>query len=89
MRDEPGAESSGRSQGCEQWRARRVGVSVSSALGSATYPATTAPSAPTFSGFKFQNLIDSGQGGVPREQKMLKGHLPRVIYHQVYSDTKI
>ena len=21
-------------------------------------------------------------GGVPREQKMLKGHLPRVIYHQ-------
>ena len=23
-------------------------------------------------------------GGVPREQKMLKGHLPRDIYHQVY-----
>ena len=23
-------------------------------------------------------------GGVPREQKMLKGHLPRVIYHQVF-----
>ena len=23
-------------------------------------------------------------GRVPREQKMLKGHLPRVIYHQVY-----
>jgi len=22
--------------------------------------------------------------GVPREQKMLKGHLPRVIYRQVY-----
>jgi len=22
-------------------------------------------------------------GGVPREQKMLTGHLPRVIYHQV------
>ena len=21
--------------------------------------------------------------GVPREQKMLKGHLPRVIYHQI------
>jgi len=32
-------------------------------------------------------LIDSGLtslGGVPREQKMLTGHLPRVIYHQVY-----
>jgi len=30
-------------------------------------------------------LIDSGLvGRVPREQKMLKGHLPRVIYHQVY-----
>ena len=24
------------------------------------------------------------QGGVPREQKMLKGHLPRVGYQQVY-----
>ena len=23
-------------------------------------------------------------GGVPQEQKMLKGDLPRVIYHQVY-----
>ena len=23
-------------------------------------------------------------GGILREQKMLKGHLPRVIYHQVY-----
>ena len=23
-------------------------------------------------------------GGVPRGLKMLKGHLPRVIYHQVY-----
>ena len=23
-------------------------------------------------------------GGVPREKKMLEGHLPRVIYHQVY-----
>jgi len=23
-------------------------------------------------------------GGVPREQKMLKGHLPRIIYHRVY-----
>ena len=27
-------------------------------------------------------------GGVPPEQKMLKGHLPRVIYHQVYLYTK-
>ena len=26
----------------------------------------------------------SGSGGVPREQTMLKGHLLRVIYHQVY-----
>jgi hypothetical protein len=24
-------------------------------------------------------------GGVPREQKMFKGHLPRVIHHRVYS----
>jgi len=25
-------------------------------------------------------------GGVPREQKMLKGHLPRVMHHQVYEE---
>ena len=28
-------------------------------------------------------VIDSGEE-VPREQKMLKGYLPRVIHHQVY-----
>ena len=37
-------------------------------------------------------VIDSGLvgslGGELREQKMLKGHLPRVIYHQVYKYTK-
>jgi len=37
-------------------------------------------------------MIDSGlvgsMGGVPRDQKMFKGHLPRVIYHQVYEYTK-
>ena len=27
----------------------------------------------------------SFMGGVPREQKMLKGDLPRVIYHRAYS----
>jgi len=36
----------------------------------------------------FHLVISSGLvgslGGVPREQKMLKGHLTRVIYHQVY-----
>ena len=32
--------------------------------------------------------LDS-EGGVPREQKMLKGHLTRVIYHQVYQYAKI
>ena len=33
-------------------------------------------------------LVDSTDGtslgGVPQEKKMLKGHLPSVIYHQVY-----
>jgi hypothetical protein len=33
-------------------------------------------------------MIDSGfvgsLGGVPREQEMLKGHLSRFIYHQLY-----
>ena len=24
------------------------------------------------------------EGGVSQEQKMLKGHLPRVMYHQIY-----
>ena len=27
--------------------------------------------------------------GVRREQRMLKGHLPRVMYHQMYQHTKI
>ena len=27
--------------------------------------------------------LDVSLGGIPRERKMLKGHLPRVIYHQV------
>ena len=30
-------------------------------------------------------VVDSWLGGVPPEQKMLKGHLPRVIYHPVYT----
>jgi len=46
---------------------------------------------------RFAGVIDSGLvgstdfplGGVPGEQKMLKGHLPRVIHHQVYWYTKI
>ena len=33
----------------------------------------------------FLKVVDSGLGGVPREQKMLKGHLPRVIYHREYT----
>ena len=33
---------------------------------------------------RFAWMIDSGLVGVPRAQKMLKGHLTRVIYHQVY-----
>ena len=45
----------------------------------------------------FRVLKDSGLGwlaqrilgGVPREQRMLQGHLPRVIYHQFYQCAKI
>ena len=33
--------------------------------------------------------IADSMGGVPREQKMFKGHLPRVVYHQVNEYTKI
>ena len=32
----------------------------------------------------FRASHPQGHGEVPREQKMLKGHLPRVIYHKVY-----
>ena len=28
--------------------------------------------------------LRGGGGGVPQEQKILKGHLPRFMYHQVY-----
>ena len=35
-------------------------------------------------GFSFFAFGFRALGGVPREQKMLKGHLPRVIYHQAY-----
>ena len=31
-----------------------------------------------------QGWLAQRMGGVPREQKMLKGHLTRVIYHQEY-----
>jgi len=30
------------------------------------------------------NRIYERLGGVPQEQKMLKGHLPRDIYHKIY-----
>ena len=43
-----------------------------------------------FPGFGFRAAAERKEGdrlrvlgGVPREQKMLKGHLPRVIYHHV------
>jgi len=33
---------------------------------------------------EWQRLSMSSLGGVPREQEMPKGHLPRIIHHQVY-----
>ena len=39
--------------------------------------------------FSFRNNGCCVPLGLPREQKMLQGHLPRVIYHQVYYCTKI
>ena len=45
----------------------------------------------TFEVLPFLLVKDSGLvgstdflGGVPQEQKMFNGHLPRVIYHQAY-----
>ena len=40
-------------------------------------------------GYDRRRMVGSSLGGVPREQKMLKGHLPRVMYYQVYLHTKI
>ena len=34
--------------------------------------------------FSFITFAGAGARGEPREQKMLKGHLPRVIYHRVH-----
>ena len=39
---------------------------------------------PWYNSVNFGAVIDSGLGGVPREQTMLEGHLSRVIYHQAY-----
>jgi len=35
-------------------------------------------------GNNLQGLIDSGLGGVPQEQRMIKRHLLRVMYHKAY-----
>ena len=40
--------------------------------------------APENLAFKFYMYTKDSLGGVPREQKMLKGKLPRVIYNRVY-----
>ena len=45
------------------------------------------------SGVLSPTMIDSGLAqrifdGLPREQTVLKGHLPRVIYHQVVAEKK-
>ena len=40
------------------------------------------PAARCATGVRDMPKVDGS--GPPREQKMLKGHLPRVIYHQVY-----
>ena len=34
-------------------------------------------------------LVDRLRRGVPREQKMLKGHLPRIMCHQVLLDLSL
>ena len=42
------------------------------------------------SGVTDSGLVGStALGGVPREQKMLEGHLSRVMYHQGYKYTKM
>jgi len=35
-------------------------------------------------GIQYKSNAHLRLGGVPREQKILKGHLPRVMHHQVY-----
>ena len=57
-------------------------------VGSATMQRLVADPPQTRSGFDEGVISEGGArralGGVPREQKMLEGHLPRVIYHQLY-----
>jgi len=44
----------------------------------------------TYAGLVGQPTVPpNGFGGTPREQKMLKGHLPRVIFHHVYKYTEM
>ena len=40
--------------------------------------------APADDDFDDRLRVGTSLGGVPREQKMLKGHQPRIMYHQVY-----
>jgi len=48
-------------------------------------PALDGSAGPTSARVIDSGLVGStGLGSVPREQKMLKGNLPRVIYHQAY-----
>ena len=56
-------------------------------LGRADFPTVIRLRVGWLNGSSF--ITSTGAYGVPREQKMLKGLLPRVIYHQVYQDTKI
>ena len=59
-----------------RWRARRAAT------------ANIAPQRWSCSVVKWSNGLRVGRlnglGGVPREQKILKGHLPRVMYYRVY-----
>ena len=62
----------------------RQPLATQSQEGCSEWPQGASPRTPSAAPARRIHFSDKTQGGVPREQKMLKGHLPRVIYHQVY-----
>ena len=66
------------------FKAHRLYVSLNSRIESNNKKEEKDQAALRIWGSCFMGVIRLRVGGVPREQKMLKGHLPRVIYHQVY-----
>ena len=67
-----------------RWR-RCVGMTVSPSFSSETTSSDLPTERQDFASTHFHSSHSQGLGGVPREQKMLKGHPLRVVNHQAYN----